>query len=120
MSKNLSDNFSGVSDTVKEYIKARFDLIKLGMLEKATQISALLIGGLISVLLIMIAVFFAFAAFVVWYGQVYNDYLTGLFIAVGSLFVLAILFFVLKKPLLTSIILRKYSSILFDENEEAK
>jgi cytochrome c biogenesis protein CcdA len=120
MRKDPSDNFNGITDTAKEYIKARFDLIKLTVLGKSTQITTLIVGGLISVFVILMAIFFAFAAFVVWYGQTYNDYLTGLLIVVVSLVVLAILFFLLKKPLLTSIILRKYSDKLFDENEEIK
>jgi hypothetical protein len=118
MSKNLSDNFNGVTEAVKEYIQARIELMKLTALGKATQITTQIVSSLILILFSMIILVFAFVAFVVWYGQAYNDYLTGLLIAVGALVVLAILFYLLKKPLLTSIVLRGYLSLFFEENEK--
>lgn len=118
MSKNLSDNFSELSETTKKYIQARIELVKLSFLEKATHITAYLIDSLVLILLVVLIVLFALAAFVVWYGQTYHDYLTGLLLAIGMLVVLTVLFILFKKRIVTSAVLKGYSSILFDEEKK--
>ena len=118
MSKNLSDNFSDLSKTTKKYIEARIDLVKLTFLEKATNITVSLIDRLVLTMLSALIVLFALAAFVVWYGQTYHDYLAGLLITVGILVVLTVLFLLFKKRMITSSVLRDYSSMLFEEEED--
>ncbi|HKJ42620.1 MAG TPA: hypothetical protein VKA27_11040 [Sunxiuqinia sp.] len=120
MSKNLSDNFNELSEITKKYIQARIDLVKLSFLEKATHVTAYLIDSLVLILLIALIILFALAAFVAWYGQTYHDYLTGLLIAIGILVVITVLFLLFKKRIVTSAVLRGYSSMLFDEEEKKK
>ncbi|WP_159518374.1 hypothetical protein [Sunxiuqinia indica] len=118
MSKNLSDNFSELSDVAQKYVQARVDLVKLSVLNKATSVTTYLIGHFIVSLGGALILFFGLAALVVWYGQTYHDYLTGLLLAIGVLVVLTVLFALLKNKLLTTIVLRKYSSMLFDEDDD--
>ena len=118
MSKNLSDNLSGLNDAAKQYIQARVDLIKLSVLSKATHLTTYLINSLVIILFGALIVMFALAAFVAWYGEVYHDYLTGLLLAVIILVVCAVLFFLFKKKIVTSAVLRSYSTMLFEENRK--
>jgi len=120
MSNNLSDSFSGLGEATKKYIRIRLELMKLSALGKATKITAQVITGLMLLVISTVMLMFVLAAFVVWYGQTYNgDYLTGLLFAIGILIVLAILALVLK-PVFTTIILRKYSSMFVDETEKTE
>ncbi len=118
MSKNLSDNFNELSDVSKRYVQARIDLVKLTVLNRATGVTTYLLGNFILSLGGALILFFGLAALVVWYGQTYQDYLTGLLLAIGVLVVLTVLFALLKNKLLTTIVLRKYSSMFFDEDDE--
>ncbi|MGQ7869623.1 phage holin family protein [Sunxiuqinia sp. sy24] len=118
MSKNLSDNVSELSDVTKKYVQTRIELVKLSVLSRVTQVTSYLIGTLVLITGGAMILFFVFAAFVAWYGQVYHDYLTGLLLVIGVLAVLTILFVLLKKQIVTSIVLRKYSSLLFEDEKE--
>ena len=118
MSKNLSDNLNELSEATKKYIQARVDLVKLSFLEKSTRVTAYLIDSLVLILFGALILLFSLAAFVAWYGQVYHDYLTGLLLAIGILVVLAVLFLLLKKQIVTSAVLKGYSSMLFDEDKK--
>lgn len=118
MSKNLSDNINELSDVTKKYVQTRIDLVKLTVLSKATQVTSYLISNLILALGGALILFFVLAAFVVWYGQTYGDYLTGLLLAIGVLVVLFVLFALFRNQLISSMVLRKYSSMLFEEEEE--
>ena len=91
---------------------------KLTVLSKATQVTSYLISNLILALGGALILFFVLAAFVVWYGQTYGDYLTGLLLAIGVLVVLFVLFALFRNQLISSMVLRKYSSMLFEEEEE--
>lgn len=118
MSKNLSDDIGELGEVSKKYIQTRIDLVKLTLLGKATQITTYLIGNLLLTMAGALILFFGLAAFVAWYGQVYHDYLTGLLLATGILVFLTLLLVLLRKRLITSFVLRKYSSMLFEDDEE--
>ncbi|MGQ8335995.1 hypothetical protein ACUNWD_05540 [Sunxiuqinia sp. A32] len=120
MSKNLSDNINDLGKVSKKYIQARIDLIKLILLEKATEITSYLINSLVLILLGALVLMFSLGAFVAWYGQVYHDYLTGILLAVGILIVVIILFVVYRKKIVTTSVLENYSSILFEGEEKNK
>lgn len=118
MSKGLSDSINELSEVTKKYIQTRIELVKLTVLSKTSQITAYLIGNLILTLLGALILFFLLVAFIVWYGQLYNDYLTGLLLAIIFLVLLFILFVLLKNRILTPLILRHYSTMLFEDEEE--
>lgn len=118
MSNNLSNSISELSETAKEYVQVKIDLLKLSVLSKATRMTTAVINSLVLILFGAIILLFSLAALVIWYGQRYDDYLTGLLLAIGILIVLAVLFLLLKKHVVTSTVMQNYSSILFDEEKE--
>lgn len=117
MKSNLSDNFHELNQSVQDYLKVRLDLVKLTLLEKMTKISVFLISTVVFILLGMIFFLFATTAFVVWYGNQFQDYLTGLFIVTGVVVLIGLLFLLLRKSLITTTIIQRLSSILFEEDE---
>ncbi len=122
MSSDISKNIAELSESVKKYLQTRVDLIKLSILGKITRFASYLIGVYIVMFLIFVIVAFAGAAFVVWYGQAYNNYINGLLIVCGCLIVIALLFIYLREKIITNLLVRKFSEILFEEeeNEEEK
>jgi prepilin signal peptidase PulO-like enzyme (type II secretory pathway) len=118
MSRNLSDSIGELSDVSRKYIQTRIDLVKLTILGKATQVTTYLISSFLLTMAGALILFFGLAAFVVWYGQVYHDYLTGLLLVTGLLVFMTVLFALFKEQLISSFVLRKYASMLFEEDEE--
>ncbi len=118
MKTNLSNNFTGLRDSAKEYIDLKFDLAKLSVLEKITKFSVFLTILMAFILAGTILFLFSAAIFVVWYGKQYGDYVTGLWIVMGAVFLLALLFYFFRNVLITSFFLKTYTKIIFDDDED--
>lgn len=118
MKSDLSDSFSELNKTSREYLKTQVEIIKLSFLEKVTKISAFLISSVVLLVFGMLIFLFAALAFVVWYERMYGDYLTGLLIVLGLVVIMAILFIIFRNSLVTSKVLRTISSILLESAEE--
>lgn len=118
MSNDLTKNIAKLNDSAKEYFQTKVDLIKLSLLAKLTRLTSLLINVWIIATLIIWIIIFGVAAFVVWYGENTGNYFGGLLIAVGTIIMLMILFVIFRKNLVTSFVLRQYSEIIFDDENE--
>ncbi len=120
MSSDLSKDISNINDSAKEYFKTKVDLVKLSFLEKSTKLTSLLINLWILISLLIWILIFVFAAFAVWYGDKYHNYTEGILISGGILLLIAIIFMVFRKYLVTDSVLRQYSKIMFDNTENEK
>jgi hypothetical protein len=94
------------------------DLLKLSVLSKISKISVFLITALVVVLLGSAFLLFGAAAFVVWYGNTYGDYLMGLLMVTGFILFLGILFYLLRRPLISSIVIKSFAGILFENDDD--
>lgn len=120
MSKDLTKNLGELNGSVKSYVQAKIDLVKLQFLEKTTRFTSYFFTFLFVLMFIMLIIGFAATAFAVWYGQTYNNYVEGLLIAGGALIILALVFILLRKQIVTTSVLRSFSEILFEEFDEKK
>lgn len=118
MRTNLADRMVRLTKALEEYFLLRIDLVKLTAIEKITKVSVLIISSIVTVVLSGLLIFFASAAFVVWYGQHYGDYLMGLFIISGFIILLNVLFYIFRGQLITSGIIKALSRILFEKEED--
>ncbi|MEE4286866.1 MAG: hypothetical protein V2I31_11990 [Mariniphaga sp.] len=118
MSKDLTKNLGELNGSVKSYVQAKIDLIKLRFLEKTTRFTSYLFTFLIVLMFLMLIIGFAATAFAVWYGETYNNYVTGLLIAGGVLILLALVFILLRKQIVTASVLKNFSEMLFEDDED--
>ncbi len=118
MRTHLSERIVRLTKAMEEYLLLSIDMVKLTILEKLTRVTVLIISIMVSVILGGLFILFASAAFVVWYGQQYGDYLIGLFIISGIIILLNVLFYLLKGRLITSSIIKALSGILFSKEED--
>ncbi|SHF02256.1 hypothetical protein SAMN05444274_103279 [Mariniphaga anaerophila] len=118
MSKDLTKNLDELNDSVKNYVQVKIDLVKLRFLEKTTKFTAYFFTFLVLLMFSMLIIGFGATAFVVWYGHTYGSYVEGLLIAGGALIVLALVFVLTREQVITKSVLRNFSKILFEENEE--
>jgi hypothetical protein len=117
MSKDLTDDVGQLTGSVKRYIQAKLDLLKLTILEKATKVISIIY--VLVVLLFFSLLIFAvgIAAFVVWFGETYNDFVGGLLIAGGGLIALTLLLTLLGKLILSNTIIRIFSAVMFKDDK---
>src|SRR5690606_9109923 len=112
MKTSLSNNFNELGNSVKEYLNIHLQLVKLSMVEKLVKISVFIISSMVLLLASTIVFCFAATAFVIWYGTTYQDYLTGLFIVMGFVVLITLLFYVFRRVFVESMVIKKFSSIL--------
>lgn len=115
--KTLSDNFSELSDVIKEYVNARYDYLRIVLLEKLTQIGIYFISRLILFIVFLFTLLFLTFAFSYWYSSVYGSIIEAFLISAGFYFLLGILVYLFRKPLFAGNIVRNVSEILFPEKE---
>ena len=119
MEKNaLSENFAEITSAVKRYINARFDLLKLTLLQKITRAGTYFltfVSVLVSVFSLLIFIMFAFSF---WYGQKTGHLAEGFLISAGFFMVLLILVFLLRKHIFSNPLVRIFSHILFSDEDQ--
>ena len=120
MSRKLTKDITGLNNSAKEYFQTKVDLIKVSLLEKSTKLTSLILNIWILVTLIIWILAFAAAAFAAWYGEVYGNLAEGLLIAGGVLLLITLLFVLFRKNIFTTSILRQYSKIIFDDENDEK
>jgi hypothetical protein len=118
MKTNLSNNFEGLRNSAKEYINLKLDLAKLTALEKLTKISVFLSVLLAFILAGTMLFLFSATAFVIWYGNHYDNFIEGIWIVTGVIFLLAILFYFFRNAVITSFFLKTFSKILMEDDED--
>jgi len=117
MKENITDSFNRLKDTTTDYARLQLKLFKLCVIQKIDEIFVLIISSFVFILIGFIILLFISAAFVVWYGTTFGNYLTALLIIIGFIILLFIIFYVKGRKWISSVIMKKLSSI-FPENEE--
>lgn len=118
MKRDLPDRFIQFSRSVQEYITTRVKLIKIRALDKMTRISVFIIS-MVGFLILGILLFqLASAAFIVWYGEKYGNYLTGILLLAGFIVAAGVLLYLFRRTILSSFLIRNFSRILFEDDDE--
>lgn len=118
MSKDLTNSIEQLNSSVRNYVKVKLDLIKLTILEKAAKTISIVYVLLVVMFFFLLIVATGVAAFAVWYGETYNDYVAGLLIAGGGLILITLLLVVIGKKLLSNTIIRAFSAMMFKEEKK--
>lgn len=112
------NKYKQLIEDAQQYIRTRYDLLRLELLEKMSRIFALILMLLVSIILALTAfVYFSFA-FVRWLGQFFtND--AWAFCIVGAIFLLLLgVFFFFRKQIFLNPLIRQLSEILFRKPED--
>ena len=120
MSNDLKKDFSKLNDTTQEYLKTKVKSLKVSLLAKLTKFTAAIINIWLIATFVTWILTFAAAGFIVWYGQTYQNYLTGFLLAGGFLIVVLLLFIIFRRRIITNPVLRNFSEIIFDDDKESE
>jgi hypothetical protein len=120
MSKDLTKDLSELSDTVKDYLQTKIDLVKLSFLEKMTKMASFMISIQIIIWFAFIIFILFIGAFLAWYQETYHNLLNGIYIACVIVFLIGLAIVVLSKTFVANILVRNFSKIIFEDDEETQ
>jgi len=120
MKENIKDSFQKLKDTATDYAKLQLKLFKLSVIQKINEISVLIISSFVFILIGFIFLLFISAAFVVWYGTTFGNYLTALLIIIGFIILLFLIFYIKGRKWISSGIMKKLSSIIDEKDKNQK
>lgn len=105
-------------DDSKEYLKLRYSMLRLELLEKMSLIIALFVVLLVSVVLVLVALTYFTMAAIFALREVLGGVEVG-FCIMGGLFVLiTLLVIIFRKKWIVNPLIKQLSDILFAESEE--
>ena len=108
---NISEHISKVSDDAKKYLNSSLEYYKLDSFKKMMD---LMVSG--SIFLIFILFISVGVAIVI--GESLGSLSYGYFIVAGIYLLLFILYKLFGKPLITEIVLKKYSKVFFNDSTQ--
>ncbi len=117
----LHQAIAELADSLKKYLEIRLDLFKLDVIEKSSRVISLLIS--VALILLVFSLFFLFAswALALWLGTLLGSQILGFLSVAGFFLLLTIVFYLLRKRLFLSSVIKHLSQIIFKNtrnNEE--
>lgn len=114
----ISDNFSSLTENVKDYINLRIDLAKLIITEKLAKLASFFLLLIIFFILAMFLLLFLSMAFVFWFGAEIGPFWLGTLI-ITSVYVLGGFFIFWKRhELFINPLVTQLTRILMEEKNE--
>jgi hypothetical protein len=118
MSNKITNNLTELNDSVKNLVQVKIDLLKLSLLKKLSIFFSHLFSYMIVILFSVLILMFGAAAFSIWYGEAYGSFTEGFLISTGIFVLLAAIFIIFRKQLLTNALLRRFSEALFEDDNK--
>lgn len=116
--QDQDDVYKSLANNAKDYVDLQFQLLKLNVVEKTSQILSLLIVIIAGTILLTAAFVYFSMMFVLWMKTVTGSLTYGFLIIAAFFLLLFILFVLLRKKIIINPIIKKMSAILFKEAEE--
>ena len=116
--QDQDDVYKSLANNAKDYVDLQFQLLKLNVVEKTSQILSLLIVIIAGTILLTAAFVYFSMMFVLWMKTVTGSLTYGFLIIAAFFLLLFILFILLRKKLIINPIIKKMSAILFKSEEE--
>ncbi|MGL4410957.1 MAG: phage holin family protein [Bacteroidales bacterium] len=120
MEQGSNKSHEEVINDLRNYARMRVDLLKLEFVEKLSRIVAVLLVVLLAGVFVAIALFYLTLAFIYWSESIFGSQIPGFFITSGTLLIIAGLIYTLKSKLFIDPLVRVFSNIFFEpENDNA-
>ena len=117
---NISEHFNQLSADMQKYIESSIEFYKLDTFKKMMSASVSLVNLLVSGAILMIFLLFISVGAAIIIGEALGSLSYGYFIVAAVYLIVFILFKLFAKPLITKIVLRKYSKEFFNESTQSE
>ena len=102
----------------KEYLKMRYDLLRLELLEKLSLIVSLILVIVIGVVFLLSALLYLSMALIFSLRSVWGSLVPGFLLMSGVFLVITVLLFVMKDRCFVNPLIKQISAILFKNNDK--
>ena len=116
----ISDNFSSLTENVKDYVNLRIDLVKLILTEKIAKLASFFLIAVIFFILAMFLLLFLSLAFVFWFGDEIGPAWLGALIVTAFYFLGGVLIYARRHQFFINPLVSHLSKILMEEKDENK
>ncbi|MCX6281929.1 MAG: phage holin family protein [Bacteroidetes bacterium] len=117
-SNRISDNFSSLTENMKDYVNLRIDYIKLLLTEKIARLASFFLISVIFFILGMFLILFISFAFVFWYGEEVGPTYVGALIIVGFYIVLGLIIYGMRYKFFINPMVKHLAKIILEEEDE--
>lgn len=117
-SMNASPNYQKIVKDGQQYLRTRYNLLRLELLEKMGQIIAFLLLLFCCIILVLAAFIYFSFALVEWFNTMFNSEIIGFCLIGGVFLVILLLIYLFRDQLFLMPIIRQLSKILFKEIPE--
>jgi hypothetical protein len=114
-SNRISDNFSSLTENVKDYVNLRIDYIKLLLTEKIAKLASFFLISVIFFILAMFLVLFISFAFVFWFGEEVGPAYIGALIVVAFYIIIGLLIYGMRHRIFINPLVKRLAKILMEE-----
>ncbi|MCK9218454.1 MAG: phage holin family protein [Bacteroidales bacterium] len=117
----ISDNFSSLTENVKEYIHLQIDFVKLVLTEKLAKLTSFFLIAVIFFILAMFLLLFLSLAFVFWFGEIVGPTWIGALI-VTAVYILggAVVYFQREKLFINPLVSHLTKILMEEEQDETE
>jgi hypothetical protein len=113
----LSDNFLRITEILKDYLNARVDLLRLGLLEMLTRVGVYLLTSLSVIISAFAVCIFLMFSFSFWYGSHIGSIEQGFLISAGFFALAIIIQIVFRRTIFSRNLIKEFSAILFTDDK---
>ena len=116
--EEIIENFSDLKKELKEYAESSFNLIRLHIVEQLSRhISGIIVkAGVLYILLF--GLIFLSMALAFFLGELFNSYGLGFLVVSGLYFLIALVFFLLRKTLIEKPVIKSFIKLFFPNFED--
>ena len=115
---NISEHINKVSDDAKKYLNSSLEYYKLDSFKKMMDGAVSLVNLMVSGSIFLIFILFISVGVAIVIGESLGSLSYGYFIVAGIYLLLFILYKLFGKPLITEIVLKKYSKVFFNDSTQ--
>ena len=116
--EEITENFSDLKKELKEYAESSFNLIRLHVVEQLSRH----ISGIIVKAGILYILFFGFLflsmALAFFLGELFESYGLGFLVVSGIFFLIALIFYLLRKVLIEKPVIKSFIKLFFPNFED--
>ena len=115
-SKKISDNFSEITENIKEYVHLKIDILKLTLTEKFARLASFIVIMLIFFIIFLFFSLFVSLAFIFWFRDHAGPAYIGALIVAAFYLILGGLIYLLRNTLFINPLVAQLSQILLEED----
>ena len=115
--RTLEENIEDFGESVKGYITARINLMKLVLLEKVANAVTYIFSVMLAIIVIASSLLLFTLAFSFWYGNTQGSVAAGLLISAIFYVVVGLIIFLLRHRIFTDNIIKNIGKLLLPPEE---